>query len=570
MKDPMLGLQLANFRIDRLLGQGGMAMVYYGEDIKLHRPVAIKVLDKRYKNHPAYAARFVNEARMMAKWHHENIIQIYYADDAQGFPYYVMEYVDGQDLDAVLNLYRGEGKLMPLADVLRIGNAVAGALDYAHRHGVIHRDVKPSNILLSKDGRVLLGDFGMALDVRDGSQGIVFGTPHYISPEQAKHSADAVPQSDTYSLGVILYEVLTGSVPFDNEPPEEIALKHISQLPPSPRSINPELSAAVEAVLLKALQKSPKERYQSGAKLMAALEDALKPSGAEKKIPLPPLPAGAPTIQRSEFSIEQISKRPAPKQPVAAQRKPIAKMPATVRSSNTFQRRGWWILGVLLILLLGFAGFFYFKNLNNLPMLDLAETSTLTPLPAATLVPPTETQLPSPEPVSATLAPTETFSPTATLTLAPPPTIDANVTPTVKYPEGNQYSLFYNETSFFMLNRSYGYRSISGFTFQRLDQDGLPAEDIFQGYQWQTQDFDYLPRNFCVNITIYGDQEPPYLNPSDCRIGLLTTVQPRFDRPGEILFWTPKADSFQFRVIWLEEEIARCDIAAGVCEVYIP
>ena len=203
-------------------------------------------------------------------------------------------------------------------------------------------------------------------------------------------------------------------------------------------------------------------------------------------------------------------------------------------------------------------------------MLDLAETSTLTPLPAATLVPPTETQLPSPEPVSATLAPTETFSPTATLTLAPPPTIDANVTPTVKYPEGNQYSLFYNETSFFMLNRSYGYRSISGFTFQRLDQDGLPAEDIFQGYQWQTQDFDYLPRNFCVNITIYGDQEPPYLNPSDCRIGLLTTVQPRFDRPGEILFWTPKADSFQFRVIWLEEEIARCDIAAGVCEVYIP
>ena len=570
MKDPMLGLQLANFRIDRLLGQGGMAMVYYGEDIKLHRPVAIKVLDKRYKNHPAYAARFVNEARMMAKWHHENIIQIYYADDAQGFPYYVMEYVDGQDLDAVLNLYRGEGKLMPLADVLRIGNAVAGALDYAHRHGVIHRDVKPSNILLSKDGRVLLGDFGMALDVRDGSQGIVFGTPHYISPEQAKHSADAVPQSDTYSLGVILYEVLTGSVPFDNEPPEEIALKHISQPPPSPRSINPELSAAVEAVLLKALQKSPKERYQTGAKLMAALEDALKPSGAEKKIPLPPLPAGAPTIQRSEFSIEQISKRPAPKQPAAAQRKPIAKMPATVRSSNTFQRRGWWILGALLILVLGFVGFFYFKNLNNLPVLDLAETSTFTPLAAATLVPPTETQLPSPEPVSATLAPTETLSPTETLTLVPPPTIDVNVTPTVKYPEGNQYSLFYNETSFFMLNRSYGYRSISGFTFQRLDQDGLPAEDIFQGYQWQTQDFDYLPRNFCVNITIYGDQEPPYINPSECRIGLLTTIQPRFDRPGEILFWTPKADSYQFRVIWLEEEVARCDIAAGACEVYIP
>ena len=569
MKDPMLGLQLANFRIDRLLGQGGMAMVYYGEDIKLHRPVAIKVLDKRYKNHPSYAARFVNEARMMAKWHHENIIQIYYADDAQGFPYYVMEYVDGQDLDAVLNLYKEEGKLMPIADVLRIGRAVADALDYAHRHGIIHRDVKPSNILLSKDGRVLLGDFGMALDVRDGSQGIAFGTPHYISPEQAKHSADAVPQSDTYSLGVILFEILTGSAPFNDDLPEEIALKHISQPPPAPRSINPELSAHVEAVLLKALQKSPKERYQSAIKLMTALEDALKPGGAEKKIPLPPLPVGAPTIQRSEFSIEQISKRPAPK-PVAPQPKPIAKMPATVRSSNTFRKRGWWVLAALLILLLGFAGFFYLKNLNGIPALDLVETSTLPPLPAATLVPPTETQLPSPEPVSATLAPIETIAPTATFTLEPSPTIDVNVTPTVKYPEGNQYTLFYNETSFFMLNRSYGYRSISGFTFQRLDLDGLPAEDIFPGYQWQTQDFDYLPRNFCVNITIYGDQEPPYLNPADCRIGLLTTIQPRFDRPGEVLFWTPKEDSLQFRVIWLEEEVARCDIAAGICEVYIP
>lgn len=569
MKDPMLGLQLANFRIDRLLGQGGMAMVYYGEDIKLHRPVAIKVLDKRYKNHPAYAARFVNEARMMAKWHHENIIQIYYADDTQGFPYYVMEYVDGQDLDAVLNLYKEEGKLMPIADVLRIGRAVADALDYAHRHGIIHRDVKPSNILLSKDGRVLLGDFGMALDVHDGSQGIVFGTPHYISPEQAKHSADAVPQSDTYSLGVILYEILTGSVPFNDDLPEEIALKHISQSPPAPRSINPELSANVEAVLLKALQKSPKERYQSGIKLMTALEDALKPGGAEKKIPLPPLPVGAPTIQRSEFSIEQISKRPAPK-PVSPQPKPIAKMPATVRSSNTFRKRGWWVIAALLILILGFAGFFYLKNLNGIPALDLVETPTLPPLPAATLVPPTETQLPSPEPDSATLAPTETLAPTATFTLEPSPTIDVNVTPTVKYPEGNQYTLFYNETSFFMLNRSYGYRSISGFTFQRLDIDGLPAEDIFAGYQWQTQDFDYLPRNFCVNITIYGDQEPPYLNPADCRIGLLTTIQPRFDRPGEVLFWTPKADSLQFRVIWLEEEVARCDIAAGICEVYIP
>lgn len=108
MKDPLIGMQLANFRVDRMLGQGGMASVYFGEDVKLNRPVAIKVLDKRYKNHPAYATRFVNEAKMMAKWRHENIIQIYYADEAQGFPYYVMEYVDGQDLSGIMTMYQEE------------------------------------------------------------------------------------------------------------------------------------------------------------------------------------------------------------------------------------------------------------------------------------------------------------------------------------------------------------------------------------------------------------------------------------------------------------------------------
>ncbi|HNO31216.1 MAG TPA: serine/threonine-protein kinase, partial [Anaerolineales bacterium] len=260
MKDPLLGAQLANFRVDRLLGQGGMASVYYGQDIKLHRPVAIKVLDKRYKNHPAYAARFVNEARMMAKWHHENIIQIYYSDEESGFPYYVMEYVDGQDLSAIISQYQEQGKLMPIAEVLRISRAIASALDYAHQHGVIHRDVKPSNILLSKDGRILLGDFGMALELRDGSQGTVFGSPHYISPEQARRSADAIPQSDLYSLGVILYELLTGAVPFNAEEPSEIALQQISMSPPLPRSINPDLKPAVEAVLQKALQKDSRER----------------------------------------------------------------------------------------------------------------------------------------------------------------------------------------------------------------------------------------------------------------------------------------------------------------------
>ncbi len=210
----IVGRQFANFRILQLLGRGGMAEVYYGWDVKLDRPVAIKVIDARYRRDPEYSRRFVNEARSMAAWHHPNIIPIYYADDEDGYFYFVMEYVRGLDLEQVLSEYTKRGELMPLADAIRIGRAAAEALDYAHRHGVIHRDVKPSNLMISTDNQVLLTDFGIAMNIRQGAADDVFGSPHYIAPEQARRASDAVPQSDLYSLGVILYEILTGDKTF--------------------------------------------------------------------------------------------------------------------------------------------------------------------------------------------------------------------------------------------------------------------------------------------------------------------------------------------------------------------
>ena len=561
MKDPMLGMQIANFKVESLLGQGGMAMVYYGQDVKLHRPVAIKVLDKRYKNHPAYAGRFVNEARMMAKWHHENIIQIYYADDTQGFPYYVMEYVDGQDLGSVIDSYQSDGTFMPHDEVLRIGKAFASALDYAHRHGVVHRDVKPSNILLSKDGRVLLGDFGMALEVRDGSMGNIFGTPHYISPEQAKRSADAVPQSDIYSLGVIMYEVLAGAAPFNDSSPANIALQHISQKPPAPSTINPSLSRAVESVLLKVLEKNVKDRYQTAMKFMDALEDALSASRVSEKASLPPLPVGVPTIHRNEYQPEQHSRKK-----VIENQAPVAKMPATVRANAPMPKRKTWLWVVLVLLLLGFGGFYFLQNGFNLPALpsqSTATTESAAPLSTPQPVLPTDTPVPSP-----TFTATETIVP-PTATIEPSPTIV--LTPTVKYPEGANYTLFYNETSLFIINRSYERRSISGFKFQNLNADGTLGEEVFDGYRWETRNVDYLPRNFCANISIFGDEDPPYLNPVDCQqYGSIQTVQTRFDRPEKILFWVPKGGTTQFVVFWLNEEVARCEITAGICEIYIP
>src|SRR6476646_6505928 len=199
--DPLIGRQLANFRLERVLGRGGMAQVYYGLDVKLQRPVAVKVIDARFRDNPAYAKRFVREAQAVATWRHENIAQVYYADEDAGLYYFAMEYIDGLDLAELIAQYTALGELMPHTDVLLIGRAVASALDYAHQKGVIHRDVKPSNVIVARDGRVVLSDFGLALDVQQGSLGDVFGSAHYIAPEQARRSSDAVPQSDLYSLG---------------------------------------------------------------------------------------------------------------------------------------------------------------------------------------------------------------------------------------------------------------------------------------------------------------------------------------------------------------------------------
>ena len=284
--DPLIGLELGNFRIERLIGRGGMATVYYGLDINLQRPVAIKVLDARHQGKPIWAERFVREAQTVATWRHENILQIYYADEQDGLYYFAMEYIDGSDLSKVMVDYVVEDKLVGHDEVVRIGLAIANALDYAHQKGVIHRDVKPANVMVARDGRVILADFGLALDVHQGTIGETFGSANYIAPEQAHSSANAVPQSDLYSLGIILYEMLTGVVPFDDPSPLSVSLQHTTLPPPSPREINPALNVETETVLLKALSKSPDKRYQTGGELMYALEKALRAKQGSQSPPV--------------------------------------------------------------------------------------------------------------------------------------------------------------------------------------------------------------------------------------------------------------------------------------------
>jgi serine/threonine protein kinase len=427
-------------------------------------------------------------------------------------------------------------------------------------------------VLIAKDSRVLLSDFGMALEVRDGSMGNIFGTPHYISPEQARRSADAVPQSDLYSLGVILYEILTGSVPFNDPSPASIALQHISEPPPPPRSINPELSPAVEAVILKALEKDPQNRYQSGAKLMSALEESFKGAGSTPKMSLPPLPVGAPTIQRSSTTVSQIAKREAPKKPQAL----IAELPATVRASSRFKSKSAWLYLILLMLSLGFGTWYYAKN--GSPFANIPATPTLIPptatrvasQPAETLAAPTIEPTPT---APSTATRTATAQPSATPTLipsTPTSTPTAVAVATIKYPDGLKFILFWNKTSFYVFNRSREPRSLSGFAFERLDASGNPL-GRFSGSLWANTNFNYIPTKYCVSIKVFEDEDPPYLNPPECRGGFVGVVQPRRDPEDKhLIFWDPREGTTQFRVLWIDEEVARCEISAETCEFYVP
>ena len=273
--DPLIGRQLANFRVERLIGRGGMAAVYYGQDVRLRRPVAIKVIDARFRDNPTYAERFVREAQTIATWRNDHVVHIHYAGDEGGLYYFVMEYIEGTDLGKYLARCAARHERVPHKEVIRIGRAIADALDYAHQRGVIHRDVKPANVLLSDDNRIVLTDFGLAMDVQQGSFGEVFGSSLYVAPEQARRSADAVAQSDQYALGVILYQMLTNVLPFDDPSPASVALQHLTRTPPPPRQINPALNAETEAVLLKVLSKAPADRYARCRDLIDALEQSL-------------------------------------------------------------------------------------------------------------------------------------------------------------------------------------------------------------------------------------------------------------------------------------------------------
>ncbi|MCD4738876.1 MAG: protein kinase, partial [Anaerolineae bacterium] len=273
----LVGKTLGKYRLVEKLGQGGMAQVYKAYQPDLDRYVAIKILHPHLTGDEDFAARFRREARVVAALEHPHIVRIYDFDTDAEMAFLVMEHLEGGSLKSHLHdlEYR-----MGLEEVGRIVGALAGAFDYAHHQGVIHRDVKPSNVFITASGRPVLTDFGIARMVNTATiteSGGTLGTPAYMSPEQCRgESGDA--RSDIYALGVLLYQLCVGRVPFDADTPYAIILKHITAPLPLPRSICPDLPEIVERVILKALAKDPDDRFQTAGDMGRALHVALEAS----------------------------------------------------------------------------------------------------------------------------------------------------------------------------------------------------------------------------------------------------------------------------------------------------
>jgi serine/threonine-protein kinase len=349
------------YRIQRKLGAGGMADVYLAEDQELGRRVAIKILNGRHANDDQFIERFRREAKNAAALNHPNIVSIYDRGEAEDTYYIAMEFLDGRTLKELI-VSRGAA---PINVAIEYARQILSALRFAHRHGIVHRDIKPHNVLVDAEGRVKVTDFGIA---RAGTSqmtetGSIVGTAQYLSPEQAR-GGEVDPRSDLYSLGVVLYELLTGKTPFDGDTPVEIAMKHLSNAPKPPSSLRPEIPTELDKVVLRALSKNPDERYQSADEMEADLERVARGAPVSAATAATQILPAAPVVAADPTSATMI----APPRPTRARDIP----PPPVVEEEEYAEPGgperpvWpWLLAAAFVIAAAIAGFFVWHELSG-------------------------------------------------------------------------------------------------------------------------------------------------------------------------------------------------------------
>ncbi|MEW6716350.1 MAG: protein kinase [Chloroflexota bacterium] len=335
----VVGENVGPYRIVEQLGQGGMASVYKAYHAALDRYVAIKALHPAFLEDPNFLARFQREARMVAKLEHDNIVPIYDYSEHEGRPYLVMKFIEGETLKA-----RIARDSLDLDEVLRIVKAMGAGLAYAHKRGILHRDVKPSNVLMADDGRIYITDFGLARMAQAGestiSSDMLLGTPQYISPEQALGKKDLDERTDIYSMGVLLYELLVGRVPFRADTPYSIIHDHIYTPLPLPSAINPKVSKPVERVLLKALAKEREDRFASVNDLVTVFTQAVTVPEIVGELVKPKKPSPEETAPAGVgVALERIEESIAP----------VREAEARTTFERFRERWRWWYLAPILV-----------------------------------------------------------------------------------------------------------------------------------------------------------------------------------------------------------------------------
>ncbi|HET9546077.1 MAG TPA: protein kinase, partial [Gaiellaceae bacterium] len=353
------------YRILRKLGTGGMANVYLAEDEDLGRRVAIKILNDRYASDEAFTERFRREAKSAAALSHPNIVSIYDRGDADGRPYIAMEVIEGKSLK---ELIVGSGPL-PISEAVAYAKQILSATRFAHRHGIIHRDIKPHNILLGHEDRLKVTDFGIA---RSGASqmtevGSIMGTAQYLSPEQAR-GAPVTAASDLYSVGIVLYEMLTGKTPFNGETPIEIAMKHVNDPPRPPSEHRPDIPPELDQVVLRALSKDIHERYGSAEEFSADLDrvEAGLPVSPETTAAATAVLTGADATAATQVLRDEAGTRVMPRGTAAPARRPPT-YPPDYGYEPPRKRRRWvpWLLVLLFAAAAIAAGWYVYSRVQD-------------------------------------------------------------------------------------------------------------------------------------------------------------------------------------------------------------